>query len=147
MKDFDWIIDHQVIPDLDDNLTFDGIKVIVPRSLVLVEYDGVLHLEGFPRVAKQTKLRHFLINKIYNGKPVHIPLLPRMSLEVVENRNCIPDVYWDNLTQEQKDKMTTVKFYYFGFQSLFCFELTMKNVKELYKNNMIRLNYTKNPIL
>ena len=76
-----------------------------------------------------------------------------MELKVVENRNYIPDNLWEKLSQEQKDKLTTVKFYWRGVSKLkrntvlFCFKLTMKNVKELYKNNMIRLNYWKNPVL
>jgi hypothetical protein len=153
MKDFDWIIEHEVVPDLDNNLSFDGITVIVPRSLLLVEYDGVLHLEGFPKVAKQVRLRKFLQDNFYEGKRVHIPFLPRMELKVVENRNYIPDNLWEKLSQEQRDKLTTVRFYWRGVSKLkrntvlFCFELTMKNVKELYKNNMIRLNYWKNPVL
>lgn len=147
MKDFDWIIEHEVVPDLDDNLSFDGIKVIVPRSLVLVEYDGVLHLEGFPKVAKQTKLKDFLKDKFYVGKNDRrkvVPMLPKMKLELVENRNYMPDSLWDKLSQKQKDELTTVKFYW---MRRFCFELTISNVKNLYKNHCIRLTTKKNPLL
>jgi hypothetical protein len=130
MEDFDWIKEYEVIPDLDNNMSFDGVKLIVPRGLVLVKYNGVTHLEFLPSKAKQTKLSVFLREKFYEGRRVHIPLFPKMELEVVE-----------------KKYHTTVKFYWCGIKRLFCFELPMSNVKDLYKNNAIRLTTQKNTIL
>lgn len=49
MKDFDWIIEHKIIPDLDINMSFDGVELIVPTSLCVVEYNGVIHLEMLPK--------------------------------------------------------------------------------------------------
>jgi hypothetical protein len=147
MNGFDWIEEHQVIPDLNDNLSFDSVTLTVPRHLCVKEGNPISHVQWYDSIEHKIKISQLIQKKFYRGERVGVPFYLRMKLKVKENRNYIPDNVWDSMSQYQKDKLTTVKFYWNGLESLMCFELSIDNVKELYNKNQIRLTMLKNPIL
>jgi len=152
MEEFDWIEDHKILPDPSNVKTFEEFEFYIPSSITISEYADVKEVSIWDKRGT-IRLRDLLRQKLWpvetkEGKRMHVPFINKFIVKIKENRNYIPDSHWKYVSQEQKDKMTTVEFYVTYKKDMVMFKTSVTSLNYMYRHSLMRLDkLKKNPIL
>jgi hypothetical protein len=134
MDPFDWIREHDIVPDLNINESFDGVKVLVSRGLRIRDYEYGHQLKLFPTPTSIGTVVKFFRKK---GLPTNFWYF-RVTLKIIKPQVNVPKNVYNKLSKETIDDLTVVQFLWRG--SIPVFQMPISDLKSFYQNQQIRLN-------